>query len=329
MTGWRGPAAGRGSPSGTHLLARDQSGNSIYPSLPRSWIHRAWHLLLSVTHPHLRDFGTCPLPHLILPYRLRFFRLLLIVTFGGGRGGSPLRSTCPGADPPEVGRPGLKRSRALPRCVVARPPTLCRESGSRRPGRRIADLPKRSLSVREAQRWSAQTGVRQNRAGQGRIPGLHPLPSAAAAAAAARRRWGRSCNSGSRSGPVGLTPSLLCSARPARLRATTGSAPLPAPEPSSLGCSPPHATPARQGPFLLSFPLPAPARCSSPDPGPPAKPLSQCELPLLHIHPLSSHHHSELCGLGRLCQCGFENGNKCPTLGVDCGAGAVPVGWQR
>lgn len=177
-----------------------------------------------------------------------------------------------------------------------------------------------------AQRWSAQTGVRQNRAGQGRIPPdftLCPPPPPRTGGS----RWGRSCNSSSDLDPVGLTPSLL---RPPRTPPRDHRAPAPFASPRAEFPSDAHlrATPARQGPSYSASPcLPLPA-AAAPDPGPQAKPLSQCELPLLHIHPLSSTPPLRTVVLGRLCQCGFENGNKCPTLGVDCGAGAVPVGWQ-
>lgn len=213
---------------------------------------------------------------------------------------------------------------------MARPRLCVEKSGGPEAREEGADLPKRSLSVRGSALVSPDRGeTEQSRSGPD-SPGLHPLPSAAAAAARGREPLGAQLQLRLRSGPGG-PHTLSALLRPPRTPPRDHRAPAPFASPRAEFPSDAHlrATPARQGPSYSASPcLPLPA-AAAPDPGPQAKPLSQCELPLLHIHPLSSTPPLRTVVLGRLCQCGFENGNKYPTLGVDCGAGAVPVGWQR
>ena len=185
----------------------------------------------------------------------------------GGRGGSPLRSTCPGADPPP-----RREDRARPQpealgCVVARPRLCVEKSGGPEAREEGADLPKRSLSVRGSALVSPdRCETEQSRAGQDFL-GLHPRPATRAGGS----RWGRSCTSRYDLDRRASDP--LCSARPARLGVTSGHRlPLPAPEPGSprMLTAAPHQH--GQGPSYSASPfLPLPA-AAAPHPGPQAKP---------------------------------------------------------
>ena len=186
----------------------------------------------------------------------------------GGGGGSPLRTCRWSGPPPEAGRPSLSQ-RHLGAWWLGLD-FVERRVGGRRPGREVLTCPS-ARSPSGAQRWSAQTGVRQNRAGQGRISqdfilGPPPPPPRAGGS-----RWGRSCTSRYDLDRRASDP--LCSARPARLGVTSGHRlPLPAPEPGSprMLTAAPHQH--GQGPSYSASPfLPLPA-AAAPHPGPQAKP---------------------------------------------------------
>lgn len=181
-----------------------------------------------------------------------------------------------------------------------------------------------------AQRWSAQTGVRQNRAGQGRIPPDFTLcPPPPPPPRAGGSRWGRSCNSGSDLDPVGLTPSLLCSARPARLRATTGHRlPLPAPEPSSprMLTSAPHQ-------HAKAHLTQLPPACPCPLQPPPTQGLKRspsvsASCPSSTSIRSAPHHHSELWFWGDYVSVGSKMVTNIPLWELTVGRGLCLSGGR-
>ena len=105
VTGWHRPC-GRGSPSGT-LLTRDQSaGTAFTRGLPRSRDPQRAPRTCSSASPTPTCGTLEPAPcraFNFYPTAQGFFRLLLIVTFGGGEGRIPAAQHVPWGCPPAPG----------------------------------------------------------------------------------------------------------------------------------------------------------------------------------------------------------------------------------